>query len=100
MSEAEIIEITTHPAFQRAVERALLRTIKRADKVQDHVRGHLPTPKLEGTGVMPHAQAAKKHGIAEGTLINLIADGHVLGDATSVHEPDLFHYLTIRQHRK
>ncbi len=60
----------------------------------------MPRTNLIGAGVLAHAQAAKKHGIAEGTLINLIADGHVLGDAVSVHERDLFHYLTIRQHRK
>jgi len=100
MTEEETRAFLISPAFNRAVDRRILEIIRKADKVVDHERGYLPRPRLEGTGVVPHADAAKRAGIAVGTLINLIADGHVLGDKNSVHEPHLIDYLTRRKDRK
>ncbi|MBS1939904.1 MAG: hypothetical protein JST38_03395 [Bacteroidetes bacterium] len=100
MTEEEVKELLRHPAFNRAVDRRILEIVRKADRVVDHERGYMPRPRLEGAGVVPHADAAKRAGIAVGTLINFIADGHVLGDAKSVHEPDLADYLARRKDRK
>lgn len=96
MTEEEIIALLVHPAFLRAVDRRVHITLKEGGNVEHHQRGHLPTTTLVGKGVVPHAEAAKRAGIAQGTLINLIADGYVLGDAQSVHEPDLIEYLLTK----
>lgn len=93
MTEEEIIALLVHPAFLRAVDRRVRITLKEGGNVEHHQRGHLPTTTLVGKGVVPHAEAAKRAGITENKLINFIADGHVLGDAQSVHEPDLIEYL-------
>ncbi len=100
MTEEETRVFLASPAFNRAVDRRILEVIRKADKVVDHERGYMPRPRLEGAGVVPHADAAKRAGIAVGALINFIADGHVLGDAQHVHEPNLTDYLARRKDRK
>lgn len=97
MTEDEIIALLVHPAFTRAVDRRVRINLKEASKVEHTKRGHLPATTLLGKGVVPHADAAKRAGIPESKLINYIADGHVLGDAQSVHEPDLINYLIAQE---
>lgn len=93
MSEEEITALVVHPAFRRAVKRQVLHIMNEALKAPQERRGHMPATNLTGSGVVPHADAAKRADMAVGTLINLIADGYVLGDAQNVHEPDLVDYM-------